>query len=95
MSKPFDASPKALVQLRPAEWLAFLGVEARSVQVVDADLATVTAATDKVLRVGTTRGEYIEQLDFQAGPDALLPQRLHVYNALLEQHYQLPVRCAL
>jgi len=31
MSKPFDASPKALGQLCAAEWLAFLGVQARSV----------------------------------------------------------------
>lgn len=34
---------------------------------------------------------YIEQLDFQVGPDTLLPQRLHWYNALLGYRHRLPV----
>jgi hypothetical protein len=31
MSKPFDATPKGLVEMRPADWPAFLGVPARTV----------------------------------------------------------------
>src|SRR6516225_3679702 len=84
MSKPFDATPKALLELRPADWPAFLGVPARAVEVVDADVSTVTAATDKVLLVRAEAGDRIQHFDFQSGPDAALPRRVHGYSALLE-----------
>ena len=77
MSKPFDATPKGLIQLGPADWPAFLGHIADAVEVVDADVSTVTAAADKVLRVHTAQGRLIQHIDFQAGPDAGVPQRLH------------------
>ena len=32
MAKPFDAAPKGLVEIRPADWPAFLGVVARAVE---------------------------------------------------------------
>ena len=91
MSKPFDASPKDLVQLRPADWPPFVGVSARSVEVVDSDLSTVTAATDKVLLVRTDAGARIQHFDFQSGPDATVPRRTHCYNAILEERHELPV----
>jgi hypothetical protein len=34
-------------------------------------------------------------IDFQAGPDARVPQRVHGYNALLEDRHELPVRSAV
>ena len=49
MSKPFDATPKGLVEIRPTDWPAFLGSTASAVEVVDADVSTVTAGADKVL----------------------------------------------
>jgi predicted transposase YdaD len=91
MSKPFDATPKALLELRPADWPAFLGVPARVVEVVDADVSTVTAATDKVLLVRADEGDRIQHFDFQSGPDASLPRRVHGYSALLEDRHELPV----
>lgn len=91
MSKPFDASPKALLQFGPADWPAFVGVQARSVEIVDADVSTVTAAADKVLMVRTDAGNRIQHFDFQSGPDASLPGRTHAYNALLGQRHDLPV----
>ena len=51
MSKPFDATPRGLVEIRTTDWPAFVGVVARAVEVVDADVSTVTAAADKVLFV--------------------------------------------
>ena len=87
MSKPFDATPKGLVEIRPPDWPAFLGVVARAVEVVDADVSTVTAAADKVLLVRTDEGDRIQHLDFQSGPDASVPRRTHGYNALLEDNY--------
>ena len=91
MSKPFDASPKALLQYGPADWPAFVGVKARSVDIVDADISTVTAATDKVLLLHAADGDRIQHFDFQSGPDATLPRRTHCYNALLEDRHDLPV----
>ena len=91
MSKPFDATPKGLLEIRPADWPAFLGDSARSVEVVDADISTMTAAADKVLLVRSDDGDRIQHHDFQSGPDASLPRRTHVYNALLEDRHELPV----
>jgi predicted transposase YdaD len=91
MSKPFDATPKWLVELRPADWPAFLGVAARAVEVLDADVSTVTAATDKVLRVRSGDGDRIQHFDFQSGPDASVPTRTHGYSTLLEARHGLAV----
>jgi len=91
MSKPFDATPKGLVEIRPPDWPAFLGVVARAVEVVNADVSTVTAATDKVLLVRADEGDRIQHLDFQSGPDASVPRRTHGYSALLEERHELPV----
>jgi predicted transposase YdaD len=91
MSKKYDATPKGLVEMGPADWAAFLGLPADAVEVVDADVSTVTAAADKVLRVHTAAGALIQHIDFQAGPDASVPQRTHGYNALLEERHGIPV----
>ena len=91
MSKPFDATSKGLIEIRPTDWPAFLGVAARTVEVVDADVSTVTAAADKVLVLRADDGDRIQHLDFQSGPDASLSCRTHGYNALLEGRHELPV----
>jgi hypothetical protein len=54
MATPFDAAAKDLIEMAPADWLAFLGQPRppELVRVVDADLsATVSTSTDKVIRV--------------------------------------------
>jgi hypothetical protein len=51
--------------------------------VIDADIATVSGAADKVLRV-EARPPYLLHLEFVSGQDsAALPSTLHVRNALL------------
>ena len=42
---------------------------------IDADVSTVTAATDKVLRL--SEPDAVLHFDFQAGPDASVPGRVH------------------
>lgn len=91
MSKPFDATFKAMIEIRPRDWPAFVGVTARAVEVVDADVSTVTAAADKVLLIRADEGDRIQHFDFQSSPDASLPRRSFGYNALLEQRHGLPV----
>jgi predicted transposase YdaD len=91
MPKPFDATLKALLEESPRDWPALAGHPRRAVTVIDADVSTVTAATDKVLRAHGPPDEILH-FDFQAGPDRTLPRRVHGYNALLEDRHGLPVR---
>src|SRR5690242_9359117 len=90
MSKPYDATLKAMLEASPLDWPRLAGFQVSAAEVIDADLSTVTAATDKVLRI---RGpeDALMHFDFQAGPDATLPPRSHCYNALLEGRHELPV----
>jgi hypothetical protein len=68
--------------IRPADWPAFLGVPAHSVEVVAADVSTVTAAADKVLLVRADERDRIQHVDFHSGPDASVPRRTHVSGAV-------------
>jgi hypothetical protein len=49
--KPFDAATKHLIESQPGDWLEYVGLARVAVDVVDADLSTVTADADKVLRI--------------------------------------------
>ena len=91
MSKPFDVTLKTLLEESPLDWPALAGRPQEAVEVIDADVSTVLAAADKVLRV---RGspDWIMHFEFQSGPDASLPRRLHGYNVLLQHRHNLLVR---
>jgi predicted transposase YdaD len=93
MEKLYDPTLKALVETAPADWLALLHLPPAPVTVIDADIAAVLAgAADKVLRVQADP-EYLLHLDFQAGHDsARLPRRLRLYNTVLEDRHDLPIR---
>lgn len=92
MTKPYDATLKHLVEAHPADWLAFLGLPiGRRIDAVDADLSSVTAAADKVLRVESPR-PYLAHLEFQSAGDATLDRRMLLYNVLLRSRHGLPVR---
>src|SRR5213078_2521322 len=70
MSHPYDASTKYLVQVRPADWLALVGRSTRArVELLDTDLATVTAAADRILRVHDSP-PWVFHLELQANRDA-------------------------
>ena len=52
VAKPYDASTKYLIETYPEAWLSYVGILAAGhVEVIDADLSTVTAEADKVLRL--------------------------------------------
>jgi hypothetical protein len=58
----------------------------------DADIATVSGAADKVLRVAA-EPPYLLHLEFVSGHDAAaLPPKLLVRNGLLSDRHELPVR---
>jgi predicted transposase YdaD len=92
---PFDPTLKALVETEPASWPALLGKPTGPTQVIDADIATVSGAADKVLRVHADP-PYLLHLEFVAGHDvAALPRKLHVRNGLLGERHELRVRSAV
>ena len=91
MPKPFDATLKGLLEESPADWATLAGQPPAVVDVIDADVSTYSGGADKVLRVHGDP-EWILHLDFQAGPDATLPQRTHVYNTLLGDRHDRLVR---
>lgn len=92
MSKPRDATMKALLETRPADWLPFLGrPPVQRVTVIDADVSTVTAASDKVIHVGDT-SPWLLHLEFQSGGDDSLIRRMLQYNVLLDVRHDLPVQ---
>ncbi len=64
---------------------------ASAVEVIDADISTVSGAADKVLRVHGPPDEILH-FDFQTGPDASKPCKLNLYNSVLEDRTGLPVR---
>lgn len=69
MPHPYDASTKYLVQDRLADWLPLCGrTTTARLEVIDADLATVTAAADRVLRVDDDPA-WLMHLELQSSRD--------------------------
>ena len=53
-TKPFDPTLKALVENAPESWPVLFNQPAGITEIIDADIATVSGAADKVLRVART-----------------------------------------
>lgn len=62
---------------------------------VDADLSTLIAAADKVLRVRSPGGEFLVHFEFQSGRDSALADRRFWYNAALCHRHCLAVQTVL
>jgi predicted transposase YdaD len=90
LEKKFDVTLKSLLEDSPEDWPILAGVHEPRVEVIDADVATLTGAADKVLRLHGPPPSLMH-FEFQAGPDASLPRRMNVYNAALEDRHDLPV----
>lgn len=93
--KPFDPTLKTLVEIDPADWPVFLHLPPGPTDVIDADIATVSGAADKALRVRASP-PYLLHLEFQSGHDSsALPRKLHLRNTLLENRHELLVHTAV
>ena len=91
MSNPFDATLKELVGKYPADWMACLGIKSSSrVDVIDADLSTVTTQADKVLLIHDPE-PWLLHIELQASRDKDLSKRILRYNTLLHAHHGVPV----
>jgi hypothetical protein len=95
MPFPFDATLKAIVQEHTTDYEAALGLEGDTpTTVLNADLSTVSAATDVALGHGDPL-KTITDLNFQAGPDPEVSDRLLLYNALFRNRFHVPVHTVL
>jgi hypothetical protein len=95
MPGSFDDTLKHLTELSPRDWVVQGGWPAASATVIDADIGTITGATDKVIRVAGPP-DWLVAVDFQAGHDtvAKLPDLL-LYNSAMFKRHGLPVRSLL
>lgn len=91
----FDDTLKYLTELAPQDWVVQGGWPAAPARIIDADIATIAGATDKVIRVAG-QSDWLLAVDFQAGHDsaAKLPDLL-LYNSALFKRHGLPVRSLL
>jgi hypothetical protein len=95
-SKPFDATLKDMLEISPEAWAArFCPGPFTSAAFIDADVSTVTAASDKVLRVERPAGPLLVDLNAESWHAADAPGRMHLYSTLLTGRYDLPVRSVL
>jgi predicted transposase YdaD len=91
VSKSFDATTRHLLEIDPRAWLRLVGVEtALPIEVVNADLSTVTSQADEVLRVDDAQ-PWLVHIEFQSSYEASIPLRLARYNVLLEYRHRTPV----
>jgi len=90
VARPYDATVKELVESYPLDWLAQLGLAVEGVDVIDADLSTVSAQADKILRVRDA-APWLVHLELQASRDRELPRRVLKYNVLVHERHALPV----
>src|SRR6266404_1260129 len=91
MPQPYDVTTKVLVESHPQDWLAYLGLPYQAVEVIDADVSTVTASADKVLRVREPAPS-LAHIEFQSSRDRELPDRKLLYSVLLERRHRVTVR---
>ena len=90
MSKPFDAATKFLLERHPADWLAFAGLPVEEVEIIDADLSSITAAADKILRV---KGPppWLGHVELQSSYEDDMDERFHFYSVVQRWRHRLPV----
>jgi hypothetical protein len=90
-----DNTLKHLTELSPQDWVLRGGWSAAPATVIDADIATITGASDKVIHVAGSP-DWLLPVDFQAGHDtvAKLPDLL-LYNSALFKRHGLRVRSLL
>ena len=93
MTKPLDAALRELYEVEPAAWMEFLGLAVPDrglVAVIDSNLSTVTADSDKlILRRGPD--PLILHTEFLSGRTVSYPRQLHRYNALVGYKHGVPV----
>jgi len=91
----FDVSTKELVWDDPAAWLEGFGIGPRGpVEVIDSDITTLSAAADKVIRVGGPE-PYLVNIELQSSHETTLARTLWYRQVALDYRHDLPVLTVL
>jgi hypothetical protein len=91
--KRYDATMRDIFEPEPAAWLEFFGVpvpDPSLTQVIDSNVSTVTAETDKLLRRGGP-DPVILHIEFLSGRDKAAPRKVHWYNTIASRKHEEPV----
>ena len=91
----FDVSAKEMVWEDPVGWLRGLGVgPIGPVEVIDSDITALTAAADKVIRVGGT-DPFLVNIELQSSHQTELDRTLWFRQVALDYRHGLPVLTVL
>ncbi len=91
----FDVSAKELIWDDPGAWLDRLGIGPPGpVEVIDSDITALTAAADKVIRVGAPE-PYIVNLELQSSHQSDLVETTWFRQAALFYRHRIPVLTVL
>jgi predicted transposase YdaD len=95
MPGEFDDILKNLTEWSSRDWVIRGGWTSAPTRVIDADIATISGAADKVIRV-TGSPDWLLSVDFQAGHDTVAKLAdLLLYNSALYKRHKLRVRTLL
>ncbi|MBY0525752.1 MAG: hypothetical protein K2R98_20270 [Gemmataceae bacterium] len=95
MPGPIDNTLKHLTELSAPDWVVRGGWSAAPATLIDADIATISGASDKVIRV-TGQPDWLLAMDFQTGHDSVAKLAdLLLYNSALFKRHRLRVRSLL
>ena len=90
--KPFDSTLKELAERRPRPWMSLLlGRPVGEVQVINADLSTITAEADKLFRIQDPR-PFLVHNEFETSYKAESPLKGLRYSVLARVRHGLPVQ---
>ena len=87
----YDASSKSLSEIFPAQWVGWLGWPRDRVEVIDADVATVSGAADKIFRIGDET-PWLLLVEHLTSYKDFVPERLHWHSTLIAHRHGLEVR---
>ena len=91
--KPFDTATKRLLEADPLAWLRYVGLPGTRVQLENANLTTLTADADRILRVeGEEIQPYLAHIEFQSSDEPGGDERVFVYAAIAFYKLNLPVQ---
>ncbi len=90
MPKPYDVTLKSLIELHPLDWLRWLHRPLGEIALIDADLSTIIAQADKLIRVGSEE-PYIAHIEMQSSYKPDMADRFMEYNVLAGIRTGLPV----
>ena len=90
MPKPFDSATKQLIEFDPQAWLDAAGLPGTVVELIDADLSSVTSEADRFVRVASPN--CLAHIELQSSYDATMGGRILRYNVLGTVKFGLPVQ---